>query len=94
MATTTNRLPSVFISHGLVGETLNPKTNLFKCLRKYSQDHKLFDRVKTAIIISGHWEEKQVTVNLNPHPKVVHDHPSEWLFKFNFALDTNIELAK
>lgn len=51
-------------------------------------------RVKTAIIISGHFEENAVTVNLKPNPVVVHDHPSEWLFKYNFPFETNLELAQ
>ncbi|KAL4489857.1 hypothetical protein ABPG72_022497 [Tetrahymena utriculariae] len=73
----TNRLPSLFISHGDIGQTLNPETQLFKCLNKYTNENKLQSRIKTAIIISGHWEEEQVTINLNPHPKLVHDHPTK-----------------
>ncbi|EAR94932.1 aromatic ring-opening dioxygenase catalytic subunit LigB (macronuclear) [Tetrahymena thermophila SB210] len=94
MESKTSRLPSLFISHGDVGQTLNPETQLYKCLDKYAKDNKLRSRIKTAIIISGHWEEKQVTINLNPHPKLVHDHPGRWLYKYNFSLDTNVELAK
>ncbi|KAL4441184.1 hypothetical protein ABPG74_002134 [Tetrahymena malaccensis] len=94
MESNTQRLPSLFISHGDIGQTLNQETQLFKGINKYINENKLQSRIKTAIIISGHWEENQVTINLNPHPKLVHDHPSKWLYKFNFSLDTNLELAK
>lgn len=49
--------------------------------------------METAIIVSAHWQDAEVTVNLNPHPEMVHDHPSEWLFPFDFHLETDLVLA-
>lgn len=90
---TVDRLPSIFISHGMIGETLNPAKDMNKFFFKYSKDNKLQERVETAILISGHWEENEVTINMNKAPQIIHDHPCSWLFKYNSKFDTDIELA-
>ncbi|EAR98512.1 aromatic ring-opening dioxygenase catalytic subunit LigB (macronuclear) [Tetrahymena thermophila SB210] len=90
---TQKNLPSVFISHGLVGETLRPGTDLFEQLNKFSKSQSYLPNVETVIIVSGHWECDEITVNLNPQPELDHDHPSEWLYKFDFRLETNVPLA-
>lgn len=35
-----------------------------------------------------------MTINVDPTPKLIHDHPSEWLFKYNFKFETNLVLAE
>ncbi|EAR93066.1 aromatic ring-opening dioxygenase catalytic subunit LigB (macronuclear) [Tetrahymena thermophila SB210] len=94
MSSQSNRIPTVFVSHGLVGYTLSPNSTVYKSMQAFSQNNNIQKRVKTVIIVSAHWEEQSLTINFNPKPKIEHDHPSKWLYKYNFNMDTNIELAK
>ncbi|KAL4442609.1 hypothetical protein ABPG74_007011 [Tetrahymena malaccensis] len=94
MTTKSTRIPTVFVSHGLVGYTLSSNSVVYQSMQAFSQNNNIQKRVKTVIIVSAHWEESSVTINLNPKPNIDHGHPSKWLYKYDFKLDTNIELAK
>jgi 4,5-DOPA dioxygenase extradiol len=61
--------PAVFVSHGSPGLILEagPSRDFLGAFVKE------LGRPRAIVCVSAHWETKEVTVNLSPHPTTIHD---------------------
>lgn len=85
-----SRMPTLFIPHGggpcffMESNPIDMWDNMEAYLRGFMAD--LEEKPKAILIISGHWEEDQVTVQSNPAPGMIFDYsgfpPSTYELKF------------
>ena len=73
-----SRLPTLFIPHGggpcffMDWDPPDTWDRMAEYLRRMPDD--IAERPKALVVISGHWEEKVVTVQSNPAPPLLYDY--------------------
>ncbi len=95
-----NPLPTLFISHGggpCFWMDWDPP-NLFDHLADYlgKTGAAFTPRIKAILVISGHWEEKEFTVNTAPRPPMLFDYSGfpEHTYKLDFPAPGSPEIAQ
>lgn len=72
-----NRLPTYYISHGGgPWPWLKKEMPYFEALETFlsSIPQKISQKPKAVLVISGHWEEKTVTIQSHPQPPMLYDY--------------------
>src|SRR6516162_9243265 len=73
-----SRLPTLLIPHGggpcffMNWDPLNTWHRMAEYLRRVPED--VGERPKALVVVSGHWEEKVVTIQSNPAPPLLYDY--------------------
>ena len=85
-----SRMPTLFIPHGggpcffMESDPIDMWDSMEAYLRGFMAD--LEEKPKAILIISGHWEEQQATIQSNPAPDMIFDYhgfpPSTYELKF------------
>jgi len=91
MTTTTNRLPTYFISHGggpwpwMKAEMGDTYAQLEAALA--DMPRQIGRRPRAILMISAHWERPAFTVQANPHPPMVYDYGGFPLHTYSVRYD-------
>jgi aromatic ring-opening dioxygenase catalytic subunit (LigB family) len=97
---TAQALPTFFISHGggpcfwMDWGPTDPFKNLAKYFKNFSKD--LGQKPDAILVISGHWEEEEFTIQTNPKPPMLFDYYGfpENTYKLNYPARTSSALIQ